>query len=59
MRSDDVCLIVALDVEMLTSYDLLLCTDRTRIHCDYWHEGGSLEFDWPGGAAAVLLLYGC
>ena len=52
MRSDDVCLIVALDVKVLLWFDLLLllCTNHTHIRCDYWHKREA----W--GTAAIVLL---
>ena len=60
MRSDDVCVIVALDVKMLPLFDLLLCTNHAHIlvHRDYWYKGKSLEHGWRciAAAAAVLLL---
>ena len=41
--SDDVRLFVALNVIMLSWFDLLLCTDRRHIHRDYWHKGNDLK----------------
>ena len=35
MRSDDVCFIVAADVKMFSSFDLLLCVNHAYIHRDY------------------------
>ena len=65
MRSDDVCLMVALDVKMLC-FDLL---HQPHIHRDHWHKGKSLKhrslsvycfiasavycFLWPRGWAAA------
>ena len=43
VRSDDVCLIVALDVKMLSWVDFLLCTNHKHIHRDCWHKGKSLN----------------
>lgn len=34
---------------------LLLCTNDTHIHREYWHKGGSLGCDCRGNAAGVLL----
>ena len=37
MSSDDACLTVALDVLILSWFDLLLpCASHTHIHRDYW-----------------------
>ena len=60
MRSDDVCLTVALDVLMVPWFDhLLLCISHTHIHCDYWHKGEGLGRGCRCTAAATLLLYRC
>ena len=58
MRSDDVCLIIALDVKLLLSwFDVLLCANHTQIHRDYWHRGKSWKRGLGCTAAAVRLLY--
>ena len=51
------CLTVALDVLMLSRFDLLLLrTSHTHIHREYWHKGESLERDCRCAASAALLL---
>ena len=58
MRLDDACLTVALDVLILSWFDLLLlCTRHTHIHHDYWHKGEILDCGGRRTAATVLLLY--
>ena len=52
MRSDDVCLTVALGTKMWFDL-LLLCTNYTRVHRDLWHKKASA---WSTAAAAPLLL---
>ena len=47
MKSDDVCLIGALDVSMLSWFDFLLFTYHTHIHRDYWRKGKSLKTRLP------------
>ena len=59
MKSDDVCLIVALDVKLMLSWvDFLLCTNHTHIHHrKLWHIFKSLKYgSCSCTAAAVLLL---
>ena len=52
MRSDDVCLIIALDVV----FDfLLLCTSHTHKHRDCWPKGGGLEHGCRCIAAAGMM----
>ena len=55
MSSDDVCLIVALDLKMLW-FDLLLCTNHTHVHRDYLHNGKSLKHNCRCAAASGVLL---
>ena len=43
MRSYDVCLIVELDVKMLSRFDLLLCTKDKHLHRDDWHKDKSFK----------------
>ena len=50
------CLIIALDVKMLSWFDMLRCTNHTHIHRrDCWHKGKSLEHGRRCTAAALLL----
>ena len=51
------CVIVALDMKMLSWFDLLLCANHRHIHRDCWHKGKALEHGWRCSAAAVLLLF--
>ena len=46
------------DYVMLSWFDLLLvCTNHTHIHRDYWRKGKSLKHGSHGTAAAVPLVY--
>ena len=58
MGSDDVCLIVALDVEILSWFPLLLYTNHAHIHRDYWHKDKSFKHHRCRCISdAMLLLY--
>ena len=59
MRSDNACLIIALGVKMLSWFDLLLSTNDTHIHRDYWHKGKSLKHGYRRCTAAAVLLMCC
>ena len=52
-RSDDVCVIVASDVKMLSWFISCCCTPTTHIDHDYWHKGNSLKNGWCYTAAAA------
>ena len=55
MRSDDVILIFALDMKMLSWFDLRLCTNYTLIlNRDYWYKGKSFKQGCRCIAAAGL-----
>ena len=49
------CLIAALDVNILSWFDLLLCTNHKHIRRDSWHEGKRWKYGLRCNAAAVLL----
>ena len=51
------CVVAALDVKTLWRFDLLLCSNHTRIHRDYWDKGKSLKNGCHCTAAAVLVLH--
>ena len=56
IRTDDIRLVVALDVKLLLWFDLLLFANHTHIHHGHWHKGKSLKHGSYSCAAAVLLL---
>ena len=56
MRSDDVSVVVALDVKTLSWFDLLLCANYPNIRRDCWNKGESLKHGCRCTAAAAVVL---